>query len=207
MPNPVETFGNSSKLVSSRPFFLAVGRLNQQKAFDILIKAYARARCQSVLPPLLIIGKGPEESALKEQITRHGLKDDVTLIGEVLNVGDYYNQSLALIHPARFEGMPNVVLEAMGTGTPVVVSKSQLGILDLVYHEKNGMIFQKDDVEQLAKIIVRLSSDEAFRKNLGRQAQTSIMNRPKNDGVSDWLDIIDFATKSKSKRFQETVNS
>ena len=58
MPNPVETFGNSFKPVCPRPFFLAVGRLNQQKAFDILIKAYASARLQSALPPLLILGKG-----------------------------------------------------------------------------------------------------------------------------------------------------
>ena len=107
----------------------------------------------------------------------------MTLVGEVVNVGDYYNQSLALIHPARFEGMPNVVLEAMGTGTPVVVSNSQLGILDLVCNEKNGLIFKKDDVEQLAKIMVRLASDEAFRDSLGRQAKISIMERLNNDGV------------------------
>ena len=207
LPNPVATFRNSSKPVCPHPFFLAVGRLNQQKAFDVLIKAYASACLQSALLPLFILGKGPEEIALKEQIERHGLKDDVTLVGEVVNVGDYYNQSIALIHPARFEGMPNVVLEAMGTGTPVVVSNSQLGILDLVCDEKNGLIFKKDDVEQLAKIIVRLASDEAFRDSLGRQAQISIMDRLNNDGVSAWLDIIEIVTKSKTKRFQETVSS
>lgn len=207
IPNPVETFGNSSKPVCSSPFFLAVGRLNQQKAFDILIKAYASARLQAALPPLLIVGKGPEEIALKKQIARHGLKDDVTLVGEVVNVGDYYKQSIALIHPARFEGMPNVVLEAMGTGTPVVVTSSQSGILDLVCNENNGMIFKKDDVEQLAKIIVRLASDEVFRDSLGRQAQISITGRLNNDGVSAWLDIIDVVKESKTNLFQKTENS
>ena len=103
--------------------------------------------------------------------------------------------------------MPNVVLEAMGTGTPVVVSDSQLGILDLVCNEKNGLIFKKDDVEQLAKIIVRLASDEAFRDSLGRQAKISIMERLNNDGVSAWLEIIENVTKSKTKQFQETLNS
>ena len=137
------------------------------KRLDTLIDAYAIARRQSSLPPLLILGKGPERKALAKQISQLGIASSVFLVGEVTNVGDYYHSALALLHPARFEGMPNVVLEAMGTGTPVVVSNSQGGILDLVSDDVSAMIFNTDDVNQLAEVIRQLNEDPALRERLG----------------------------------------
>ena len=196
VPNPVRTFDPANIAVMAEPFFLAIGRLDQQKAFDTLIDAYAIARRQSSLPPLLILGKGPEQKALTKQISELGIASSVFLVGEVTNVGDYYHWALALLHPARFEGMPNVVLEAMGTGTPVVVSNSQGGILDLVSDDVSAIIFNTDDVNQLAEVIRQLNDNPALRERLGNGAKTAIADRLQDDGVSAWLDIMALVTNT-----------
>ena len=184
IPNPVRTFEPPKKPVMAEPFFLAVGRLHRQKAFDTLIEAYAIARRESSLPPLLILGTGPEHQALTSKIWHLGIASDVNLAGEVTNVGDYYYRALALLHPARFEGMPNAVLEAMGTGTPVVVSSGQGGILDLVSDEYDD--FRHDDVNQFANIICQLNDDPAW-KRLSRGAKAAVAERLRDDGVSAWV--------------------
>lgn len=188
--NPIRTFTPPKLPILAEPFFLAIGRLDRQKAFDTLIKAYAIALRRATLPTLLIIGKGPERQALNDKILQLGLVNKVVLTGEVANVGDYYYGALALLHPARFEGMPNVVLEAMATGTPVVISNSQESIVNLVSNEVSAMIFDTNDISQLAEIIVRLNGDLRLRKRLGIAAKAAVFERLRDDGVSDWVEII-----------------
>ena len=189
--NPIRTFTPPKLPIMPEPFFLAVGRLNRQKAFDTLIEAYAIALFRAAtLPTLLIIGKGPERQALNDKILQLGLSNKVVLAGEVANVGDYYYGALALLHPARFEGMPNVVLEAMATGTPVVVSNSQDSIVNLVSNDVSAMIFDTNDINQLAEIIVKLNDDLRLCKRLGLAAKAAVIDRLKDDGVSDWVEII-----------------
>ena len=197
--NPVRTFDTPKSHVMAEPFFLAVGRLDQQKAFDTLIEAYAIARQETNLPSLLIVGKGPEHGALTSRILRLGITNNVILTGEVSNIGDYYHQALALLHPARFEGMPNVVLEAMATGTPVVVSNSQSSILDLMTSATSALVFDTDNVNQLAQIIKQLNADPIFRKRLGHGAKAAVAERLLDDGVTHWVDIIALVTDKHMK--------
>ena len=78
------------------------------------------------------------------------------------------------------------VLEAMATGTPVVVSSGQDSILDLVSDGISAMIFDTDDVNQLANIICQLNDDPALRKRLSRGAKAAVAERLRDDGVSAW---------------------
>ena len=121
------------------------------------------------------------------------------LTGEVSNIGDYYHQALALLHPARFEGMPNVVLEAMATGTPVVVSNSQSSILDLMTSATSALVADTDNVNQLTQIIKQLNADPIFRKRLGHGAKAAVAERLLDDGVTHWVDIIALVTDKHMK--------
>jgi glycosyltransferase involved in cell wall biosynthesis len=97
---------------------VAIGRLAHQKGFDLLIDALAR--CRDLAWQLDVLGKGPAGLELQQQIERLGLQDRVRLRGFVANPYTWLRQADALVLSSRYEGMPNVVLEALACGTPVV---------------------------------------------------------------------------------------
>ncbi len=99
---------------------LAVGRLVPAKGFDLLLEAFAAVseRCPDVT--LHLLGEGPEEPRLREQAAALGLTGKVDFAGFTDNPYPYYKQADCLVIPSRYEGFPNVALEAMAVGTPVV---------------------------------------------------------------------------------------
>ena len=72
----------------------------------------------------------------------------------------------------------------------MVISNSQESIVNLVSNEVSAMIFDTNDISQLAEIIVRLNGDLRLRKRLGIAAKAAVFERLRDDGVSDWVEII-----------------
>lgn len=105
---------------------VSVGSLTEQKAHADLIDALATAgRGASPGTPLTILGDGPLRAALEDRVRRLGLTDRVHLAGRVDDPATLAATVAAaglLVHPARFEGMPNAVLEALALGTPVLAT-------------------------------------------------------------------------------------
>lgn len=102
---------------------VSVGRLNGQKAQADLIDALASSGRDA--PPLTILGDGPLRAELEERVRRTGLTDRVHLTGRIDDPATLAATVAAadlLVHPARFDGMPNAVLEALALGTPVLAT-------------------------------------------------------------------------------------
>lgn len=118
--HPGERIEARRRLDLSGPTLVSVGHLIERKGHDLVVAAMA------LLPEytLLIIGEGPERSALARQIDRLGLAQRVRLIGSVPHerLREYYAAADALVLASSREGWPNVLLEAMACGTPVVAS-------------------------------------------------------------------------------------
>ena len=118
----------------SIPLILSVGRLRAKKGFDTLVAACAQLAMRGVPFRCEIIGYGPEEAALQQQIGRLGLASRVTLLGKCSHAQVLERMATASVFalPSRIEengdrdGVPNVILEAMASGTPVV-SHAHLG--------------------------------------------------------------------------------
>ncbi len=129
-------------LPKDRHIALSVGHLNENKGFHILIDAVARLRPSGVM--LLIIGDGPHRSDLDEQIQRTGLKDSVRLIGTVPHreLSQWYNAADVFCLASSREGCPNVVLEAMACGRPVVATRVG-GIPELVVSSAFGTLVER----------------------------------------------------------------
>lgn len=150
------------------PLVLAMGRLHENKAFDVLIDALAR------LPGvhLWIAGAGPLESALKKQAARLGLDQRIRFLGwrrdgaALLAACDFF------VCPSRIEPLGNVVLEAWAAGKPVIAAAAA-GPVEIMTDGRSGLLAPIDDAKALAAAIRRAIDDPALARRLaagGRQA-------------------------------------
>jgi len=143
----------------------AVGRLERQKRFDVLLEAFARLAPSRPQLRLLIAGEGSLRGELTAQIDRLGLatgRDNDTarcrLLGQWNDIAQFHHAIDLLVQSSEYEGTPNVVLEAMAFETPVVATDVG-GTAELVHHETHGLIVPPGDIDALAAAITQALDD------------------------------------------------
>ncbi len=127
----------------------AVGRLNKQKGFDVLIEAWAKVKTDKTR--LVIAGEGEERETLQKQIERAGLNQQISLIGNVQDMPAFYQSLNLLVMPSRWEGLGIAALEAGACGIPVVASTVD-GLGDII-NENTGWPLIPDDSRELARVL------------------------------------------------------
>ncbi|MGE0254624.1 MAG: glycosyltransferase [Alphaproteobacteria bacterium] len=153
---------------------LAVGRLHRQKAFDVLLPAFAMAARDRPAWRLVIIGDGEERKRLRDDADSLGIGHRVEWTGVVGDVGPWYRRASVFALPSRHEGMPNALLEAMAHGLPPVITDALPGPLELVRDGESGLVVRAEDVADLAAALARLMDDTALRGSLGAAAQARV---------------------------------
>jgi len=173
-----------------QPLIVAVGRLVTQKGFDLLLAAFARIAVEFPEWRLVIIGEGPERASLLEQRDRLGLAGRAELIGRSDAVESWMAQAGLVVQPSRFEGFPNVVLEAMGMGAAVVSANCLAGPADLIRDGVNGRLVPVEDIEALAEAMRTLLAEPEMRVRLGREA-LAVRDRFREERVMAlWSDYL-----------------
>ncbi|MBP2232988.1 glycosyltransferase involved in cell wall biosynthesis [Azospirillum agricola] len=152
---------------------LAVGRLVAQKGIDVLIDALARPGLGNVA--LDVVGDGEWRDALERQAAGHGLAGRVRIHGWLSRaaLAEVYRKADVFVLPSRDEGMPNVVLEAMASGLPVVAS-AVAGACDLVVEGETGFLVPPEDPDALAAALRRLAGDAALRAGFGGRGRERV---------------------------------
>ena len=134
------------------PVVLAVGRLDQQKDFPVLIRAVAKVR--KIRPVrLMILGEGSERSALQKLIDELGIQDDVTLHGFAANPYAYMSKAAGFVLSSRWEGLPGVLIEAMCCGVPVISTDCPSGPREILQDGKYGQLVPVGDINAIANAI------------------------------------------------------
>jgi glycosyltransferase involved in cell wall biosynthesis len=170
------------------PLILSVGRLRAKKGLDTLIAACALLLQRGLPFRCEIVGYGEERERLQALIARHGLADHVQLPGKLTRdqVIERYARADVYVQPSRVaadgdrDGIPNVLLEAMATGVPVVASNVS-GIPELVQHEANGLLVPPDDAPALADAVARLIEQPALGRVLAEAARRTVTTHFDND--------------------------
>lgn len=134
------------------PVVLGVGRLTAQKAFSVLIDAFARVRTTQPAR-LLILGEGEERPLLEAQIRQLGLEQDVDLPGFVSNPYPYMAHAALFVLSSRWEGLPTVLVEAMSLRTPVIATDCPSGPREILGDGQYGQLVPVDDPCALALAI------------------------------------------------------
>lgn len=145
---------------------LAVGRLEHQKGFDVLIDAIARARTDGADLRLDICGEGSQRATLQARIEHHGLGGRVRLLGQRDDVQRLMLEADALVHPARWEGFGLVLLEAMRAELPVIAT-SVGAIPEVIVDGQSGLLVEPDDPAALAAAIARIFAEAELLTRLG----------------------------------------
>lgn len=148
----------------------AVGRLAPEKGFDVLIKSVAKLVGQGCQLKLKIAGEGSEGAALHELCSTLGLHKHVDFMGQVEDMQSFYSMLDIFALSSFREGLPNVVLEAMAMGVPVV-STTVAGIPQLIEDQKTGALVQAGSVDELAEAIRHLTASAETRRLLARNAR------------------------------------
>jgi glycosyltransferase involved in cell wall biosynthesis len=163
LPNPVVTDELLAKAQAkpdhpwlapdSVPLILGAGRLDAQKDFATLIKAFARVRedrpCR-----LLIAGDGPQRSALETLVNDLALRNDILLPGHLADLPAWMRQAALFVLSSAWEGFGNVLVEAMAIGTPVVSTDCRCGPREILQNGRWGPLVEVGDDAALARAMV-----------------------------------------------------
>ncbi|TPI50679.1 MULTISPECIES: glycosyltransferase family 4 protein [unclassified Mesorhizobium] len=179
--NPCEVIGNPCEATDAykdhgNEMFrlVAVGRLVEQKGFDTLIKAFAKITTEFPAWALTIFGEGPDRVLLQRQIDALDLEDRVKLAGITERPGEWARDASLFVLPSRYEGFPNVLIEAMAAGLPVVATDCDFGPSEIIEPGVSGLLVPVDDVAELASAMACLMRNNALRHKMGRSARKTI---------------------------------
>jgi glycosyltransferase involved in cell wall biosynthesis len=137
------------------PIVLGIGRLTVQKDFPALIDAFALVRREHA-GRLVILGEGPERSAIEAAVRRQGLEDSVSLPGFVDNPYALMARAAVVALSSRWEGLPTVLIESLAVGTPVVATDCPSGPREILRDGAFGALVPPGDVHALARAIAQV---------------------------------------------------
>jgi len=145
-----------------------VGRLHAQKGVDWLLRVGPRLLSQLPNHDLLLVGDGPERKTLQDLAATLGIADRVHFAGWTPDVPQILAASSMLVLPSRWEGMPNVILEAMATGLPVVSTRAA-GVEELLGPLADCQTVAIDDADGFVATALRLAQDPSKAQEIGYQ--------------------------------------
>jgi glycosyltransferase involved in cell wall biosynthesis len=154
------------------PLIGAVGRLERQKGFDILIRALGRVEGAT----LFIVGDGTERANLEELARGVGVAERVVWNGWRDDPRGLFPSFDVLVFPSRFEGFPLAVLEALLAGSAVVAADVG-SVAEVVRDGETGLLVPPEDPGAVADAIRRLLADEGLRRRLGEAGRRLVLER------------------------------
>ena len=191
--NPIDLKLIKQKLLAERPidfdYILAVGRLTQQKGFDILIKAFSELNFKNKIK-LIILGEGKERKNLEKLIDELDLKEQVLLYGKVDNPFIYMKYAKFFVLSSRYEGFPIVLLEALACGIPVIAANCETGPSEIIVNRENGLLVPAEDEEALKLVMEKLFYDKELYKKIKANTLKSVERFSVKNIVNEWLELF-----------------
>ena len=174
---------------ADRGTVLGVGRLEREKGFDLLVRAFAEATRHHRGWKLVIAGDGSQRAALAALAASCGVADRVRLPGTQADIWRLYAAADVFALPSRFEGFPNALLEAMAAGLPSVAADCPNGPREIIRDEHDGLLVGAEDVDALTGALARLIGDPHLRGRLGAAGAT-VADRYSPDRIQQRWDAL-----------------
>jgi glycosyltransferase involved in cell wall biosynthesis len=180
---------------------MGMGRLSHEKGFDRLLQAYHDSGLFEKGWFLVILGEGPQRYNLSVLAERLGITDRFLLPGLQVNPDAWLRHADIFALTSRYEGFPNVLIEAMQCARACIAFACDSGPADLIQHQHDGWLVPADDVPAFAEALRVLADNSILRQTLGESA-TEISNRLTGDAVyGQWQAICDEVAARNGKGY------
>lgn len=176
-------------LSEGRPYFVVVTRLSRQKNVAEVIETYQRFRIYEKAD-LVIVGDGSEMLYLSELIKEFKLTDCIKLKGFMDDPHPVMVNAVALINASLREGFPNVVVEALSLGTPVISSLAKTGPKEIIFHGDNGYLFPVGDYEKLGEAMMEFLVNNELYSHLKRNVTKGLDRFTREKVMNSWEKIL-----------------
>lgn len=190
IPNPIngEPLADRAEALVSR--VVAVGRLDKQKNFELLIKSFVAVQPDFPGYRLDIYGEGPQRELLQNLIDSKNMQEHICLCGAKKNVQELIADAELFVMSSDYEGFPNALLEAMSIGLPVISTDFSTGIARELIDSENGLIVPVGNQEAMSKAIAELLSDNIRRTNMGNSNREKCKKYYIPQIIEKWEDAI-----------------
>lgn len=171
IPNPfVPTDTEIVPFENRKKTIVSVGRMTDQKGFDLLISAFKKVQKKHPEYTLILFGDGALKDKLIAQAKEAGLEGSIQFPGFCADIPNNIKDAGIFCLSSRYEGIPNTLLEAMSLGIPVVASDcTPGGARFLTDSGKRGILVPLEDSEALADALCLLIEDETLARNIGEK--------------------------------------
>lgn len=169
---------------------LAVGRLHEQKGFDLLLQAWKPIEKTYSDWSLRIVGEGPKRAELEAQIESQDLKR-VVLAGATNNVLDEYEAASIFVLSSRYEGLPLALIEAMWCGLPCIAFDCPQGPAELLAENRGWLVPDGDIAELTAQIAYALSHPEEALKRAQKAQSFAQTTYSEAAIMPQWVQLIE----------------
>ena len=190
IPNPVPYFPEHSAVLEAKRI-LALGRLEEQKRFDLLLEAFAEFHKTHQDWMLRIRGSGSKEDELRAKIASLGLSNSAELLSPTIDVQSEYRGASIYAMSSKFEGFPMTLIEAMAFGVPCASFNCPNGPAEIIKNGEDGFIVPNGDVSALTERLAMLADNEALRRRMGSRAKENIRRYEVGQIAKSWTDFLE----------------
>jgi len=177
--------------IKKEKYIVGMGRLHRQKNFRLLIDAFSLVQKEFADYKLIIYGDGELRNSLQKLIDSYSLTDRIILAGNTNEPYKKMQEAMLFVLSSDFEGMPNVLMEAMALGLPVISTDcSPGGAAELIENNVNGLLVPCNNVELLAAAIRKLISDYSVAIEYGVKAKEIVKTHSLNVIYDRWDEFI-----------------
>lgn len=182
----------SQYLDKDKKIILAVGSDIYVKGFDRLINVFSKIEKKIKTWELVIVGiRGNNNiNEIHNHLKIYNCENRVRIIPSCGNIVDWYKRSEIFILSSRYEGMPNVLIEAMSYGCACISFDCETGPNDLIKNNKNGLLVVNNDLRELENSILKLCYDELLRKRLSTEAVKIRKSHSPNKINKMWINLL-----------------
>lgn len=189
IPNSLPFYTSESSSLDKKQI-ITVGRLSEQKGFDLLIPAWSSIAKQYPDWELHLYGEGELENELRRSIAQNGIEDSFIIHKPVKDIKEKYLESSVYVMSSRFEGFGMVLIEAMSCGVPCISFDCPHGPSYIIKDGEDGILVENGNVEKLADAMSLLIEDKEKRIAMGRAAKKNVLRYRQENIMQQWENLF-----------------